>query len=167
MKLLSLVALLPLLAPGAPADYRGDWTLDMAHSTGLPPYYANVKSHRLTIAQDDTLLDVFVTIDAGRAAPDTIRLDYPLGGAERRTTSGVRGPGGMMQVPTTLKAEPLAGGDLRVTIARDIPMGAAPVHAVTTEDWHLAPDGRSITIHRVDETPRGKMEATMVFVRER
>src|SRR4051794_37475488 len=116
MKLLPILLALPLpfLAPGKPADYHGSWTLDKAHSTGLPPYYANVKSHRLTITQSDTLLDVFVTVDAGRPTPDTIRFDYPLTGVEARTTSGIRGPGGMMQVPTTLAATVADGGDLHV-----------------------------------------------------
>jgi hypothetical protein len=62
---LASLALLPALSvtPAARiappvARYAGAWTLDPAASRGLPPYYANVRSHRLAITQSDSALDV-------------------------------------------------------------------------------------------------------------
>jgi hypothetical protein len=34
------------------------------------------------------------------------------------------------------------------------------------EDWNLSADGKILTIHRADDTPRGKMEADMVVRQE-
>jgi hypothetical protein len=149
----------------APANYAGSWTLDLAASKGLPPYYANVKSHKLAIAQDAAKLDVFVTIDAGRPAPDTVRLVYPLDGSESKTTTAVRTPAGLTKVPTTLKAAAAEDGGVHITIAREITMPDRTIKAITTEDWHLSADGRTLTVHRVDDSPRGRMEADMVFLK--
>ena len=45
-------------------------------------------------------------------------------------------------------------------------MNGSSINAVTTEDWHLSSDGKKIAIHRNDDTPRGKVDAEMVFVKQ-
>ena len=40
------------------------------------------------------------------------------------------------------------------------------VRLATVEDWRLGADGKTLNIHRSDETPRGeKFESDMVFVK--
>ncbi|HEU0053211.1 MAG TPA: hypothetical protein VFQ39_08530 [Longimicrobium sp.] len=161
-----LALALAALAPAKPADYSGSWTLDAARSRDLPPYYANIKSHTLAITQDAAMLKVGVAIDLGGAEPDRFQLDYPLDGSPVETQTPVRTPRGTIEVPTTLRATMDEAGAVHITITRRVAMpdGTTPSFE-TKEDWSLAEDGRTLTIHRVDDTPRGRMEAEMVFVR--
>ena len=162
-----LAASLPSGAAAKPADYTGAWTLDMKQSKNLPPYYLHVQGHKLSITQDDRQLRVAVEIsDAGRE-PFRVDFVYSLDGAETKTETQMRTPAGMRSVPTALKAEAAEDGTLRVTITREMaaPDGRA-LKAVTTEDWRLSPDAKTLNIHRADDTPRGKTESDMVFVKD-
>lgn len=160
---LSTLALAPALPK--PVNYSGSWTLDKAQSKGLPNYYQRVRSHRLLVAQRGLRLDVAVSVDIGDAAPDTMRFVYMMDGRETRTQTPIRGPGGLTNVPTVLHAKVNPDRQIQVTIARDIGNGERTFHAVTVEDWKLSADGKTLTIHRKDDTPRGAMEADLVFVR--
>ena len=169
MKTLALALALSLapLAPSAPkpVNYSGSWTLDKARSKGLPSFYDRVRSQRLEIAQRGWHLDVGVVVDIGEAAADTMRFVYTINGAETRTVTAVRGPGGMMQVPTVLRAVASADRQVHLTIERDIALGQGSFHAVSKEDWQLGADGNTLTVHRADDTPRGPMQSEMVFTR--
>jgi hypothetical protein len=68
-------------------------------------------------------------------------------------------------VPTKLTAAVREDGGVHITIARTIAMGGSPIEAVTTEDWSLVADGKELRVHRVDDTPRGTIDAQMVFVK--
>jgi hypothetical protein len=77
----------------------------------------------------------------------------------------MRTPSGTRAVPATLKAVVAEDGGLHITITREMRMGEGAFRAVTAEDWRLSPDGKTLNIHRADDTPRGKRESEMVFVR--
>lgn len=167
MKLiLAAAAVLMTVAPVKPANYAGGWTLDASKSTGLPPYYAQVKSHKLLVTQTDKQLDVAVTVDAGRAEPDKMSFVYDLTGTETTTETSIRTPMGLVPVPTKLKAVVNADGGVSITILREFPMGGQTIRASTQETWKLSDDGKTLTVHRVDDSPRGQMTADMVFVRD-
>lgn len=167
LKPLLLAALFLLPTPQAAPTYAGRWTLDRARSTGLPPFYATVKSHRLAVADSSGQLLVDVEIDAGRPQPDRFRFAYPFGGAAE-TTTRVRTPNGALEVPTTLAAARNGDGTLHLTITRRPDLGDGQAHVlVGTEDWSLSADGATLTIARHDELPQGgAMQSTMVFARE-
>ena len=166
MKLLLLTALALLPTLTVP-DFGGGWTLDQARSTGLPPHYANVRSHRLAVTQGDSSLLVRVVIDAGRAQPDTFRFDYPFGGREAATTTRVRTNNGPADVPTRLKATRNADGTIHITVTRELAMFGESRTVTGTEDWSLADDGRTLVVERRDELPQGgEMRSRMVFARE-
>lgn len=164
---LAIVLLITSFAFGAakPADYAGNWSLDMKQSKNLPPYYSNVKSHKLFIEQDEKRLKIAVEVDAERGEPDRINLTYNLDGSEVKTETGIRTQNGLIQVPTTLKAAAGEDGKLQITITREIPLPDKIFKGVTVEDWELSSDGKTLTIPRTDDTPRGKMQADMVFVK--
>ena len=166
----SLIALVAIAGSTAatvapPASYAGNWTLDAAKSTGLPSYYSRVKSHKLAIVQTPEKLDVHVIVDAGMEQPDKIDFSYLLDGSEVSSETVIRGPGGMTPVPTKLKALPSANGGIDITISRHITMGPQPFDAVTTEAWQLADDGKTLIVHRIDDSPMGHVDAKMVFTR--
>lgn len=169
MKLLLIAVILSItaLASGVtkPANYSGTWTLDKSQSKNLPRYYERIQSHKLFITQDEQHLKVAVEISLGQNEPDKMNFNYNLDGTETKTETSIRGPGGLMSVPTLLKAVVKDEGRLSITITRDISMPDRTFKAVTTEDWQLSADGKSLTIHKVDDTPRGKMESDMVFVK--
>lgn len=153
-------------APAAPPDYGGAWTLDQARSTGLPPFYAQVRGHRLSVTQDDAHLVVDVEIEGAAAEPERFRFEYALDGAETAATTRVRTPNGMMDVPTRLRAEHGADGRLHITITRELSMGGRTMTATGTEEWELSPDGRTLVVHRVEQMPQGgEMRFDMHFVR--
>jgi FtsP/CotA-like multicopper oxidase with cupredoxin domain len=149
-----------------PANYSGAWTLDMKQSQNLPSYYSHVQSHKLSITQDDKQLRVAVEISDTEREPFRVDFVYSLDGAETKTETQMRTPAGMRSVPTVLKAVASEDGALRITITREMqtPDGRA-LKAVTTEDWRLSPDAKTLTIHRADDTPRGKTESDMVFIK--
>ncbi len=157
----------PLLAGAKPADYTGAWSLDMKQSKNLPPFYSNVRSHRLNITQDEKHLRVAVEIGDGGAEPFKAGFDYNLDGTETKTETQMRTPAGTRNIPTTLRAEVVEGGGLHITITRERPTrDGAVLRLATVEDWRLSPDGRTLNIRRADETPRGeKFESEMVFVK--
>jgi hypothetical protein len=167
MKMLFAAVALTVAAhgPARPADYAGSWTLDAARSRNLPEYYSRVKSHALVITQDDAHLNVGVAIDIGEAQPDRFDLVYTLDGNPVETETRIRTPDGLASVPTTLRATVDGAGAVHIAITRRITSPSGPFVAETREDWALSPDGRTLTIHRVDNTRRGQMEADMVFAR--
>lgn len=148
----------------SPVSYAGNWTLDTAQSTNLPSYYSRVKSHKLSITQTDKMLDVVVVIDLGEGRLDSLDFPYRLDGTEAQTETKIRGPNGQVSVPTTLKAEGKPDGGVHISIDRTISMNGGTVRGLTVEDWKL--EGNRLVVQRVDDTPRGKMEATMVFVKQ-
>jgi hypothetical protein len=174
MKMLLLAALLgtaaaaPLpSAPATPPDYSGAWTLDKAQSPGLPSFYANVSGQRLAVAQTGSRLVVDVEIDeAGASQPERFRFEYALDGTETTATSRVRTQDGMTDVPTRLRAAHGDDGRLHISITRELPMRGQTVTATGTEAWELSADGRTLTVHRVEQMPRGgEVRFDMVFVR--
>lgn len=153
-------------AANKPANYAGNWTLDFKQSKNLPKFYENVKSHKLFITQDEKLLNVAVEVNLGQETADKLGFVYNLDGTESKTEVKIRTQNGPLNVPATLKALVRDDGKLQITISREIPMGDMPFKGITVEDWQLSADGKTLTIHREDETPRGKMQADMVFVKE-
>jgi hypothetical protein len=162
----ALVAAVFTNALAMPANYAGVWTLDMKQSKNLPPFYSHVEGHKLSITQDDKQLRVAVEISDTEREPFKIEFVYSLDGAETKTETQMRTPAGMRSVPTTLKAVAHEDGTLHLTITREIqtPDGRA-LKAVTDEDWQLGPGAKTLTIHRSDDTPRGKTESDMLFVK--
>lgn len=170
MKTLFLMAALLLLSSHAFAapkteNYAGTWTLDTKQSKNLPPFYSRVRSHKLIITQDEKHLNVAVEVSIGEAAPDKLSFPYNLDGSETKTETLIRTPAGPQSVPATLKAVVSADGRVHITITRELQMQGESFKGITNEDWELSADGKTLTIHRTDEMPRGKMQTEMVFVK--
>lgn len=169
MKKLILIAIIMLSALtfvfAKPADYAGNWSLDKEKSKDLPFFYDNVKSHKLAITQDEKTLHVAVEINDGRPALVKMGFVYNLDGTESKAESKIRTPDGERSVPTTLKAETAENGELKITISREITMPDGTFKGITVENWKLSADGKTLTIHRTDDNPRGKLEFDMIFVK--
>jgi hypothetical protein len=164
--LLGVALLAASLASGAAksADYTGAWTLDMKRSKNLPTFYDNVKSHKLLVKQDWGHLNVAVEVDGG-GEPFKTTFVYALDGTETKSKTQMRTPAGLLDVPTTLKAVAAEDGGLHITTTREAVRRDQPFRMVTTEDWRLSADGKTLNIRRADDTPRGKAESEMVFAK--
>lgn len=169
MKTLFLITALSIAAfsfGGAkPANYSGAWTLDMKQSKNLPKYYERIQSHKLNITQDEKRLNVGVEIGREQHEPEKIDLIYNLDGSETKTEMKLRTQDGLVSVPTTLKAVVKDDGKIEITITREVPMPDKTFKGVTVEDWELSADGKTLTIHKTDNAPWGKMESEMIFLR--
>ena len=138
--------------PTAVSSFAGRWKLDVALSRDLPPWYDQVREHRLEITQTDSSLvvDVALVDTAGTATPLTFPYDLrrPV-----RTTTKVLTPRGPIDIPTTLTAKPRPDGGVEIDIAREITMGERVLKPGDHESWTLSADGTQLLIDRVAEMP--------------
>ena len=159
----------------APANFAGTWALDKAKSEGLPPSAANIDSLTLTITQDTQQIEVNVTAESGQgnataaSSPSQGRgrgmslfppgATYKLDGTET-TAENPGGRGGT----TTYKAEWKDGGKtLELKRVLKANFQGNDVTITTTEDWTLSADGKTLTVKRTSESPRGTQSSTLVF----
>ncbi|MBV8855738.1 MAG: hypothetical protein JOZ02_02150 [Acidobacteria bacterium] len=165
-----------LAAPAAPANFAGTWALNKSKSADLPPQWSNLESLTLTITQDAQQLtvasDMKMAQDAnagggggmgggrGRgmgAFPPS--ASYKLDGTET-TVDATGGRGGT----STLKATWNDGGKtLGLKRVSKFNFQGNDVTVTTTEDWSLSADGKTLTIKRTSESPRGTQTSTLVF----
>jgi hypothetical protein len=162
---MAMILLSSTLVLAKPTNFAGSWTLDKEQSKDLPSFYENVKSHKLNITQDEKTLNVGVEINDGRPEIAKLNFVYNLDGTESKAETKIRTPNGEMSVPTTLKAETAQNGILKITISRDIMLSNGSFKGITVESWELSGDGKTLKIHRADDTPRGKLEFDMIFVK--
>lgn len=148
-------------------SYSGTWLLDTSRSKGLPPHYSVIQAHRLNVKQTNTALSVSVEL-AFNNGDETFRtnFNYPLDGSENRTEIPIRTPKGPGTMPATLSGKQTAGGELNLTIARELPPGSPTTNSTTHETWQLTDEGKSLVIRVSRETPQGKVEYDMFFVRQ-
>ena len=182
--LLSLLSFGVLAAPPAlaPTSFAGTWALDKSKSKDLPPQFENIDSYTLTVTQDAQQLTVDTKIarkesaeapgaggppgggpggggpgrggmGMGPRGPQTYKLD----GSEATLDTGGRGT-------ATVKAEWQDGGKtLKLTTKRTFNFQGNDVTSTNTEVWDLSGDGKTLTIQRTNESPRGTQSSTLVF----
>lgn len=158
----------------APASFAGTWALDKAKSEGLPPNAAAIESLTLTVTQDAQQLTVDSKATMGSQAdaaggPGQGRgrgmglypqnSSYKLDGTET-TADNPGGRGGT----TTFKATWKDGGKtLELKRVSKFSFQGNDVTITNTEDWTLSADGKTLTIKRTSESPRGTQSSTLVF----
>ena len=151
----------------AAGSYSGTWLLDASRSKGLPPHYSVIQAHRLNVKQTKSALSVDVEL-AFNNGEETFRtnFNYPLDGSENSAEIPIRTPKGPGTMPATLSGKQSADGKLNLTIVRELPPGSPTTNGTTHETWQLTDDGKSLVIHVSRDTPQGKVEYDMLFVRQ-
>ena len=169
-----------LAAPqAAQTSFAGTWALDKTKSAGLPQQWSNLESLTLTVTQDAQQLTVeskAAMAQAQEATPGAAggpgggrgrgmgggfppSVTYKLDGTET-TAEATGGRGGT----TTLKADWKDGGNtLALKRVSKFNFNGNDVTATTTEDWSLSADGKTLTVKRTSESPRGTQHSTLVF----
>jgi hypothetical protein len=162
------------VSAAAPANFAGTWALDKSKSEGLPPNAAAVESLTLTVTQDAQQFTVDSKTTMG-SQPDAAagggqgrgrgmglypqNASYKLDGTET-TADNPGGRGGT----TTFKATWKDGGkNLELKRVLKANFQGNDVTITTTEDWTLSADGKTLTVKRTSESPRGTQNSTLVF----
>lgn len=149
-------------------NFAGTWELDKAKSK-LPEMMANnLTSLTWTVTQTDAELKIEPKAEMAQGGggggrgmgmggnqPQTYKLD----GSE--TTSDLTG---RMTGKITRKAKWAGEGKiLELSSVTNADFNGNTFTSTTTEHWELADEGKTLKVHRKQETPRGEVESTMVF----
>lgn len=161
-----------LAAPAAPANFAGTWALNKSKGE-LPQQWANLESLTLTITQDAQQLTVASDMKMGADAnaggggggrgrgmgafPPT--ATYKLDGTET-TADATGGRGGTSTLKAAWKDD---GKTLELKRVTKFNFQGNDVTVTTVEDWSLSADGKTLTIKRTSESPRGTQNSTLVF----
>lgn len=167
------------------ADFSGVWELDAGKSK--MGERMRVESITMNVSQTDKELKIESAVKRA-AAPSEGEQRGGNGGGMRRGGGMGRGMGGdgtqnavysldgketkteqtspMGAVPVSLKAKWEKDGKLKLSSTRtmETPMGSMTM--TVKETWSLSPDGKTLTIVREQETPRGSFSSEMVFTKK-
>ena len=164
-------------------DYSGTWELDVAKSKLGDR--ARIEAMTLTVSQTATeLKESSTTKRAPRPEGDAqggggrpgggmgrggfggggeMNATYTLDGKE--TTVQQDSPMGG-QTPVKFKANFEKDGKLKLNSSRTFTSPMGEVSITTKETWSLSADGKTLTVNRDMETPRGSNSTEMVFVKK-
>ena len=177
MKRLFLIAglttaflLIVVAASAQKANFGGTWTLDKSKSQGLNQRIQGADSVTWTITQDDKTISIDQKIAGGQstgggggmgggrgpggpAGP----LSYNLDGKEV-TTQGQNGGS------TSMKSA-WDGGALVLTTVRAGSFNGQDFKATSSDKLSMSADGKTLTVMRHNESPRGTTDSTWVFTK--
>jgi len=170
--MLSIAALAQATTP----DFSGTWTLDVSKSK--LDDRSRVESMTLTVTQ--TAKDIKIDTKTTRA-PRPEGAGGGMGGGGRRgggfggdsvmtytldgKTTTIQQESQMGQIPVSLTGK-LDGGTLNLSSSRTFNGPNGEVTATTKDTWTLSSDGKTLTVNRESQTPRGANSSTMVFVKK-
>lgn len=149
--LLCVMVMVSLASPAALPSYAGTWVLDTTKSTGLPPNMANAGSIEMVVTQDSKQLKV--KLGPGQEVP------YNLDGSKAKVQMAGRN-GSTAEATVYLENK----GDKTVLHSeREINVQGNPVTIKVTETWEISKDGKSLTVNRTIDSPRGSQNMTLIF----
>jgi len=169
-----------LAAHAAAPNFAGTWTLDKSKSQGLNPRQQNAESVTWNITQTEKEITIEEKI-AGGGPPAG---GPPAGGAPAGGQGGPGGGrGGMMGGPRTfnLDGSETSGDTGRGKFVRKATLSSDgktleltskttfqgqdgnEITTTNTDKLSLSADGKSLTVARHSESPRGPQDSTLVF----
>lgn len=150
-----------------PVNYAGTWTLDTRQSKDLPENLQKVDFVKLYITQDNKVLKVVdETKFNGQEALKQTDV-YNLDGKESKKPTEVSKAGVTLKIPSTRKVVVADDGKLKLIKARGFQTPNGSFVVAQIEDWTLSADGKTLTVHHVNQTDNiTKEEYELVFVKE-
>jgi len=166
-------------AQKAPADFSGTWNLDTAKGS-LGPQGAMIKSQTLTIKQEGSKLTVSTKTERNAPPPDAAGGRPPGGGMGggmggpagdqtymldgKEVSVDQPGPGGMtIPVKTSGKWD---GSKAVINTSRTMTgQDGAAMTTTTKITYELGVDGKTLTVVRDSDSPRGKSSTTSVYTK--
>jgi hypothetical protein len=181
-KVLFMTAFVCLLAVSAFAqkksDFSGSWTLDVSKSK--LDERMRVESMTKTVTQTDKDIKI-ETATKRLPPPDGAMQGGGQGGGRRGGFGGGDGTvtytldgkessaeidGQMGKMPIKLKATVESDGKLKLSSVSTFSGQMGEITITTKETWSLSDDGKTLTIKRESESPRGTQSAEMVFTKK-
>ncbi|HMX25570.1 MAG TPA: hypothetical protein PKC13_08050 [Blastocatellia bacterium] len=165
-------------AQGKGANFAGTWELDKGKSQ-LPQMMADmIQSMTWTVTQDDKQLSRDQKMERN---PNAQPPGGGGGGGGGGRGGGMMGGGGPLTVKldgsesvsesprgkATTTAKWLDGGkilEIKTVTNASTPQGDFTL--TTAEHWEVADGGKTLKVHRTQETPRGKQESTLVLTKK-
>ncbi|HJT68530.1 MAG TPA: hypothetical protein VJ749_18885 [Pyrinomonadaceae bacterium] len=160
----------------APANFGGTWTLDKSKSQGLNPRLQNAESVSWVITQTDKEITIEEKVTGGNPPAGAPAGGPGGGGGGGRGMGGFGGPrtfnldgsetsadmGGRGKVArkATVSGD---GKTLELSSKSTFEGQNGEVTATTTEKLQLSADGKTLTVTRHSESPRGPQDSTLVF----
>lgn len=169
-----------LAAHAAAPNFGGTWTLDKSKSQGLNPRWQNAESVTWNVTQTDKEITIDEKVTGGGPPAGGAPAGGPPGGGQ----GGGGGRGGMMGGgPRTfnLDGSETTGEMGRGKFARKATMGSDgktldlvskvtfqtpdgnEVTSTSNDKLTLSADGKTLTVVRHSESPRGAQDSTLVF----
>ena len=144
-------------------NFAGTWALDKSKSQGLDQRMQNVDV-TWTITQDGSKISIESKISGGEATGGG-GGGRGMGGPRTYTLDGkevTADAGGQMGGTNTTKAT-WSGSTLELSSVRAGSFNGNDFKATTDDKMSLSADGKTLTVVRHSESPRGTTDATMVF----
>ena len=181
MAMFTLVFAAAVSAQNRTANFAGIWTLDAGKSK--LDDRMRVESMTLNVTQGDKELKIETT--TRRAA----RPEGEMNGGGGNGRGGGMGRGGfgggdgttvysldgketkieqespMGKIPGSYKAKFDKDGKLNLTSTRTMSGQMGEITITTKETWQLSEDGKTLTVKRETETPRGAQSSQMIFTK--
>lgn len=170
LSLMSALVITLAVHAAAPANFAGTWTLDKSKSQGLNPRQQNAESVSWVITQTDKEITIEEKITGGNPP-----AGGPGGGGGGRGMGGFGGPRTYNLDGSETSSENERGKTVRkATVSGDgktIEMTSkstfnGPNGEITlnsSDKLVLSGDGKSLTVTRHSESPRGAQDSTLVF----
>lgn len=145
----------------APANFAGTWVLDKAKSEGLQGPMASI-DQTWVVTQDAKTFTVEASFSGGDQPRPPQKRTFNLDGSE--TTQDVTG---RFSGKATLKAKWQGDGSiLELNSVLKTNVQGNDITITTTEHWELADGGKTLKVHRTQETPRGTQETKLTFAKK-
>ena len=145
------------------ANFAGSWSLDKSKSQGLDQRMADADV-TWTITQDDSKISIESKVTGGQAPAGGGGGGRGMGGPRTYTLDGKETTTEAQGGTSTTKAT--WGGDgksLELMSVRAGNFNGNDFKATTTDKMSLSGDGKTLTVVRHSESPRGTTDSTMVF----
>lgn len=148
------------VSAASPANFAGTWALDKAKSEGLQGRMAGL-DQTWVVTQDAKTFSVEVSFSGGEQPIPSQKRTYNLDGSE--TTADVQG---RMPGKATLKAKWQGDKVLELNSVLKTNVQGNDITITTMEHWELEDGGKTLKVHRTQETPRGTQESKLTFAKK-
>src|SRR5437763_35340 len=171
--------LVVVAASAQKASFAGTWSLDKTKSQGLSTRIQGADKVTWTIAQDDKTISIDQKVEGGQppAGGGGAGGGGGTGGGGGMGGGGGRPPGGPQSYnldgkevttagqnggSTSMKSS-WAGNTLELTTVRSGSFNGQDFKATSSDKLSLSGDGKTLTVSRHNESPRGTTDSTWVF----
>lgn len=150
--LICLLVAAALASGGALPNYGGTWVLNKDKSKDLPPMMASMDNIEMVVTQNDKQLTVKTATGGNQ------EVAYNLDGSKSKAQMAGRMPG-----EATVYLEKKDDGKVVLHAERELSFQGNAVTINITETWELQDAGKTLSVSRTVDSPRGTQSMTLVF----